>query len=75
MVKMVSLSNKAYAALKAHKMPDDSFSEAVLKLVEKDKKEFKVSSLAGIWKGKEFDEGVKAIEEMRKNFKLRIPEW
>lgn len=49
MVKVISLSNKAYSSLKSLKRKDESFSEIVLKLVDKGKKA-SLLEFAGIWK-------------------------
>ena len=49
MVKVVSLSNKAYEDLKSLKKEKDSFSDIVLKLVNKEKKD-SLMEFAGVWK-------------------------
>jgi predicted CopG family antitoxin len=71
MVKVISLSNKAYATLKAFKQGDDSFSDVVLKLTEKKKPS--IMDLAGKWplSDKETADFKKQIEEGRKRAKLR----
>jgi len=49
MVKVISLSEHAYASLKNLKEGSDSFSEVVLRLIHKEKKK-SLLSFAGIWK-------------------------
>ncbi len=49
MVKVISLSNKAYETLKSLKKGKESFSDVVLELVNKEKKSSLVE-FAGIWK-------------------------
>ena len=49
MVKLVSLSNKAYDTLLKMKRGKESFSDVVLRVVEK-KKEKSIVHLAGRWK-------------------------
>ena len=49
MVKVISLSNKAYGTLKSLKREKESFSDVVLKLVNKEKK-ISLIQFAGIWK-------------------------
>jgi predicted CopG family antitoxin len=48
MVKMVSLSNKAYSELKVAKNKDESFSDVILRLLESHTKDIK--KFAGILK-------------------------
>ena len=72
MVKVISLSNKAYSTLKALKQGDDSFSDTVLKLSEKGKKK-SLLDFAGKWPGppEELDMIEKEIAKSRKTAKLR----
>ena len=49
MVKVISLSNPAYEKLKGMKQGQESFSDVVLKLVEKGKKK-SLLEFAGVWK-------------------------
>ena len=49
MVKVISLSNKAYGTLKSLKGERESFSDVVLKIVNKEKKT-SLLEFAGIWK-------------------------
>ena len=49
MVKVISLSNKAYEALKSLKKGENSFSDVILNLVNKEKKA-SLLEFAGIWK-------------------------
>lgn len=49
MTKVISLSNKAYESLKNMKEGNDSFSDVVLKLVNKERKK-SLLEFAGIWK-------------------------
>lgn len=76
MVKVISLSNKAYMSLKALKRGDDSFSDVVLKLAEKEKKP-SIMDLAGKWPGTKEDAIAfkKMIEQDRNKFKLREVHW
>jgi predicted CopG family antitoxin len=71
MVKVISLSNKAYATLKAFKQGDDSFSDVVLKLTEKKKGD--LMKYFGKWPGTDEDlcRMKREIEEGRKRAKLR----
>jgi predicted CopG family antitoxin len=72
MVKPVSLSNEAYEVLSRMKTKGESFSDVILRLVEKDKKKFRIEDFAGKWKGKDFDDLgniFKDIERNRKKFK------
>ena len=72
MVKVISLSDRAYMELKASKGPGNSFSDTILKLLGREKK-VRLSSLAGTWPGskEELDRIAKELEEERKKFKLR----
>jgi len=71
MVKMVSLSEDAYRILKEVKKRDESFSKAVIRLVEKPKKR-DIMEFAGAWKDMpEMDEIFKDIIEKRHNYKGR----
>jgi predicted CopG family antitoxin len=73
MVKVVSLSNEAYFRLNALK-GDKSFSELVLEIIDKKRKNKKsLNDFFGIWAGrdKEIDTIKKLIEEDRKNFRLK----
>lgn len=72
MVKVISLSNKAYSTLKALKRGDDSFSDVVLKIAEKEKKP-SIMDLAGKWplSDEETEKIKKEIARSRKHFKLR----
>ncbi len=72
MVKVISLSNKAYSTLKALKRGDDSFSDTVLHLSEKGKKK-SLLEFAGKWSlsDAEADKIKKELEKSRKHFKLR----
>jgi predicted CopG family antitoxin len=72
MVKVISLSNKAYMTLKALKRGDDSFSDTVLKLTEKEKKP-SVLDFWGKWPGSKdsLDLMEKEIEKGRKHAKTR----
>ena len=49
MVKVISLSNKAYESLKTLKEAKESFSDVVLKLADKEKKK-SLLEFAGLWK-------------------------
>ena len=49
MTKVISLSNKAYESLKKLKEEKDSFSDIVLKLINKEKKK-SLLEFAGVWK-------------------------
>ncbi len=72
MVKVISLSNKAYATMKAMKQGDESFSDVVMKLsVPRVRKS--IMDLAGTWPGskEELDKIEKMIAADRKNFKTR----
>ena len=49
MVKVISLSNKAYGTLKSLKGERESFSDVVLKIVNRERKT-SLLEFAGIWK-------------------------
>lgn len=72
MVKVISLSNEAYARLAAIKH-GKSFSEVVVELVDESKKKNKKSLMdfAGIWKDRNVEKIKKMIEEDRKKAKMR----
>ena len=72
MVKVISLSNKAYATLKALKRGDDSFSDVVLKITEKEKKP-SIMDFWGKWPGtdKELDMIEETLAKERKHVKAR----
>lgn len=72
MVKVISLSNKAYSTLKALKQGDESFSDVVLKMSEKEKKP-SLMDFWGKWPGsaKELDMIEKEIAKGRKHAKTR----
>lgn len=71
MVKVISLSNKAYSTLKALKRGDDSFSDTVLRLTEGKKKS--ILGLAGKWPLSDAETEMikKEIAQSRKNARLR----
>ena len=72
MVKPVSLSNEAYEVLSKMKSLGESFSDVVLRLAEKDKKNFNVDDFAGKWSDyDEWDKIKKELELSRKNFRTR----
>ena len=50
MVKVISLSDKAYGNLRGLKTDDESFSDVVLRLVGKESKH-SILEFAGVWKG------------------------
>ena len=65
MVKVISLSNKAYGTLKNLKGEGDSFSDVVLKMANKEKKT-SLLEFAGIWKDNpEMDKIFESIIEER----------
>ena len=70
MTKVISLSEAAYAKLKAAKMPGESFSDVALRLTEKQKP---LSSFAGCWKmtNKDAYRLKRRLARERKAFKLR----
>jgi len=72
MVKVISLSDDAYQDLKALKVEDESFSDVVRRVVEKEKgKSF--LDLAGSWKGdKELSKIFENVIEDRKKAKFRF---
>ncbi len=72
MVKVISLSNKAYSTLKALKRGDDSFSDVVLKMAEKEKKP-SIMDFWGKWPGSKasLDMMEKEIARGRKHAKTR----
>jgi predicted CopG family antitoxin len=74
MVKVISLSDEAYARLKALKHGERSFSEVVVELVEeRKKKKGSIMRLAGVFADRtdEWEHIKKKIYEDRKKFKLR----
>ena len=74
MVKVISLSNDAYAKLKALKGNDKSFSDVVIEIVAVKKRN--IMEFAGIWKNdKEWDKIEKEIYVERKRAKLRDYKW
>ena len=73
MVKVISLSDEAYGKLKAIKR-DGSFSEIVIEIVDRKKKDKRdLMSFFGVFKDQadEWKEIEKRIYEDRKKFKLR----
>ncbi len=71
MVRMVSLSDRAYDTLKKMKSKDESFSDMVLKLAERPKKK-DIMELAGAWADMpEMDNIFKDILGKRRNYKGR----
>lgn len=72
MVRMVSLSDRAYGVLKGIKGRNESFSDIVLKLVETPRKT-DIMELAGAWKEmKELDAVFYGILDKRRKYKGRI---
>jgi len=70
MVKMVSLSDNAYDSLKAIKEKNESFSDVIIKLIEKPKRD--IMELAGAWGDMpEMDAIFKDIAIKRKSYKGR----
>jgi len=71
MVKVISLSNAAYQTLKRLKRGNESFSDVVLNLVNKEKKD-SLLEFAGIWKDKpEMDNIFEGILHERHNSRDR----
>ena len=71
MVKVISLSEKAYHDLKGLKDSGESFSDVVLKLVEKEVSG-SILDFSGIWKGyHELDGIFSGIKKDRKKFRTR----
>lgn len=74
MVKVISLSNDAYARLKILKGTDKSFSDVVIEFTDEMKaKKKNIEDFFGIWKDnkEEVKKMKKLIEEDRKKFKLK----
>ncbi len=71
MAKVISLSDAAYGEIKALKQGDDSFSDVVLRLVEKVKRR-PLKDFFGKWPGKteEAEEIKRKLEKDRKHFAL-----
>ena len=70
MVKVISLSDKAYLTLKHLKGEHDSFSDIVLKLAHTQKRS--VMDFAGIWRNNdELDAIFATVEKSRKKFRMR----
>jgi predicted CopG family antitoxin len=55
MTKVISLSKKAYQTLKELKRPNESFSDAVLRIAGREPKK-SILEFAGTWKGNDIDE-------------------
>ena len=72
MVKVISLSEVAYKELKEKKKEEESFSDVVLRLIEKNKRT-NLLDFFGKWPGdkKELDKIEKMIYNDRKKFKTR----
>lgn len=75
MPKVITISDEAYAALSSLKGRKESFTDTVLKLVEKERKK-PLSYFAGKWIGdpKELTTIFESIMEERKSVKLREAE-
>lgn len=73
MTKVISLSNPAYEKLKDMKQGQESFSDVVLRLVEKGKKK-SLLEFAGVWKNKPEMDGIfgRIIEERHKSQDRKI---
>lgn len=72
MTRVVSISDDAYAALERIKAPNDSFSDIILKLAEKERMA-QLQSLMGTWKltDAEAEALVKGIYERRRQSRPR----
>ena len=72
MVKVISLSDAAYVEMKALKREGESFSDVVLKLVEKPARK-SITAFVGKWPGpkEELDKIKRLLGKDRKKFKLR----
>ena len=71
MVKVISLSDKAYFTLKELKSKKDSFSDVVIKLAHT-KEKSSLMDFAGMWRNNdELDSIFNKIERSRKNFRMR----
>jgi predicted CopG family antitoxin len=72
MTKVISLSETAYAEMKAMKQGDESFSDVVHRIAEKTRKK-PLMAFFGKWPGpkEELDQIQKTLAEHRKQFKLR----
>ncbi len=71
MVKVVSLSDRAYTSLKGIKSGEESFSDVVLRLVVGEAKR-SLLGFAGMWKGHdEFAAIFRAVEKERRGFRSR----
>ncbi len=64
MTKVVSLSNKAYKMLKERKEEGESFSEVIMKLIER-KKRVSLTTFAGKWSGEDIDKVFDTIKKER----------
>ncbi len=76
MTKVISLSDNAYQEIKSLKQSDESFSDVVLKLVDKAKKQ-PLLDFFGKWPGtsEELDRIKKTLEKQRKSFKTKEVEF
>lgn len=73
-VRVVSLSDDAYEALKRLKEPDHSFSDIVLMLAEQERRR-RLEGVLGSWKmsGPEYDDFMTDVYERRRRSKPRRP--
>jgi predicted CopG family antitoxin len=65
MTKAVSLSKKAYQTLKELKRANESFSDVVLRIADREPKK-SILAFAGKWKGNDIDEVFSCVMKDRK---------
>ena len=74
MVKVISVSEKAYAVLKERK-GDKSFSEVIVGLAQTGKKEHLLDAINRIGKQEELADAVEKVYRQRNRFKFKTVKW
>jgi predicted CopG family antitoxin len=64
MTKVISVSEKAYQALKNLKRPDESFSDVIIRIIGEQHKK-SLLEFAGKWEGNDIDEVFSRVKEDR----------
>ena len=71
MARTITVSEEAYEALKRYKRSGESFSQAILRLVEEASRKESLLSLAGAWSDMSDSEEEELVKEIRRAWR----EW
>ncbi|BES82835.1 antitoxin VapB family protein [Pyrodictium abyssi] len=76
MARTITVSEEAYEALKRYKREGESFSQAILRLIEEAGRRRSLLSLAGAWSDMSDSEEEALLEEIRQAWRRwRVQSW